>query len=168
MSYTLMTLGGAEIERCRNDFERRLRANPSFSYIEPAHVGPGDDAPVIRLRPSGAEVELALWSPERPTKQIDRNVVPNPCLVPVSALTKDGVQLLSADRAETLMVAGFWNPLNTTEVKSFTVCLTESRAGVAPLLIPSEHWMNWIEPSRDVRQLHFPRGAQWIELAAAL
>lgn len=119
-------------------------------------VAPGRDAIILRLNTEGPIAEPLTWSTTKPWETATDRPILNGCLIPASSISDETHgELLPASQGSELLLAGSMEMTPLGPI-AFSLVLSSGKHAGLPILVPRRHWMDWLLPDRDVRQLHRP------------
>lgn len=139
--------------------------------IELAHrtvtsMQPGERVPMLRSAKGRTSVELITWDAIQPTHLANRrSSSAYRCLIPAfgfSAEFDDKRCDLESIDGEFVMIAGCWQPLNATEVALTRLLFADGGPMEdGPIAIPKGSWADWLDPTKDIRDLQRSSVSSW-------
>ena len=152
MNLVLHTPGADELERLRaHFFEHAFDLTGDAGRWCAADVAPGDMVPILRITKGRTSFDVTRWAADEPLKIVTSAVsFADRCLIPTISMSSSCVP-----GAELQMAAGCWSRANPSEPHSFQV-LAHNRGdalGESLIFVPQPDWENWLDASRDARDL---------------
>jgi hypothetical protein len=142
-------------------FDHRVDATQAFTADAVTHAGRCSPGHLLRLTKGRVIMEKHRWGG---TTLVSPSVsLGHRALVPASeVIMADGTVLTPIIR-HPIFLAATWNPIDHTEVASFSLIVTDSGGDgqFHPVLVPPNQCLDWLDSSRDVRSLQRPVAPQW-------